>query len=36
MSNEEKQRYVTIKEEIRTLRAAGWAWDREKLVHPKD
>jgi hypothetical protein len=27
---------VTIGEEIQCLLAAGWTWDGDKLVHPKD
>jgi hypothetical protein len=32
----EKVEHVTIEEEIRALRAAGWTWDGERLVHPRD
>jgi hypothetical protein len=27
---------VTIGEEIQCLLAAGWTWDGDKLVHPRD
>lgn len=36
MPEEEKRGHVSVEEEIRALRAAGWIWDRDKLVHPKD
>ena len=36
MTDAEDDVVVTIGEEIQCLLAAGWTWDGDKLVHPKN
>jgi len=36
MADGQEDAAVTIGEEIQCLLAAGWAWDWDKLVHPRD